>query len=225
MRLIGRAGGIVACRETPEEYIPDRPAPLQDLVNLVRATYQFANFPTFQPGMSPIGPFSFGAGRFVHGDSVFAINQLMMLPEGDIVATASTDDAELVLDHLMSLLDENLGFRLKQASAKRSYLSTVVVEFDNAFSIYIEKIGKMERAINDLLSESERHLKMLSFGREDLAVGGDQIALIENADFTIDRRAGQPFLSNRFFCVAPMRTNDHLRALEQIEAITRGDAT
>jgi hypothetical protein len=230
MKLIGRVNGVVACREAPEEYAPDRPPPMQDVINLIRATYQFANFPIIQPGINLAGPFIFSAGRFSHEDKTFAIAQLIMLQGGDIVGTASTDDSELVINHLMALLDGQFGFRLAQANIKRSYLSAVVVEFDDTFSVYIEKIGRMELAINRLLppDAKERRFKNFGFGLTDITgptVILDQLSRIENADFSIERRAGQTFFSNRFYCLAPMRTDDHLRALEQIEEIARGDAT
>jgi hypothetical protein len=226
MKLIGRVSGIVACREAPEEYIPDRPPPMQDVVNLIRETYQFVSFPVLQPGINLNGPFSFGGGRFIHQQQTFAIALLIMMAEGGIVSTTSTEDSDLVIDHLASLLDQNFGYRLKQAKLKRSYLSTMVVEFDNAFSTYIRKIDKMERLINGLLPEGaeERLFKNFGFGREELTGPvTNQIALVENADFVIERRIGHSFSSNRFYCVAPMRTRDHIRALEQIEAIARED--
>jgi hypothetical protein len=227
MKLIGRAGGVVASREPPEEYIPDQPPPLQDLINLVRTTYQFGVFPVIQPGFNTNNPLGFAAGRFVHNDQVFAVTQLMMLTHGDIVVTTSTDASELVMDDLMRLLDEQCGYRLWKANSKRSYLSSIVVEFDAAISAYIDKIARMEGVINDVLQldGDKRWFKSLTFGKIVMAeesVVTDQISLIENADFTIERRVGQPLSSNRFFCVAPMRTSDHIRALEQIEAIAHG---
>jgi hypothetical protein len=226
MKLIGHAGGVVASREPPEEYIPDRPPPLQDLINLVRETYQFGVFPVVQPGFNANGPLGFALGRFVHNGQAFAISQLMMLTHGDIVATTSTDDSELVMDDLMRLLDEQCGYRLREANNKRSYLSTIVVDFDGAFTSYIDKIARMEGVINEYLQlgSDKRWLKSLAFGRIDMvepSVVIDQISLVENADFTIERRVGQPLSSNRFFCTAPMRTSDHIRALEQIELIAR----
>jgi hypothetical protein len=184
------------------------------------------SFPVLQPGFNASQPFSYSAGRFTHGDQTLAITTLMMLVNGDIIATTSTEDSELVFDDLVRLLDEKFGFRLRHANIKRSYLSTLVVEFDNAFSSYIDKIARMEGAINSLLPPGieERYFKSISFGRSpssDPEVAIDQISAVEKADFTIERRAGQPLSSNRFYCVAPMRTADHIRALEQIEQIAR----
>jgi hypothetical protein len=228
MKVIGRAGGLVACREAQEEYMPDRPPPVRDVIDLVRDTYQFVSFPILQQGFNPNSPYVFSVGRFAHGDQAFGITQLVMLPIGDVIGTASTDDSELVLDDLMRLLDENLGFKLRQANPKRSYMSTIVVDFDNAFSSYMEKINEMEKCINSVLipGNDARWFKGISFGREEgiFEPQGvtEYISLVEKADFTIERRAGQPFSGNRFYCTAPMRTADHIRVLEQIETIMRG---
>jgi hypothetical protein len=40
---------------------------------------------------------------------------------------------------------------------------------------------------------------------------------VENAEFVIERRAAEPFYSNRFYCIAPMRTPDHIATLERID--------
>jgi hypothetical protein len=44
---------------------------------------------------------------------------------------------------------------------------------------------------------------------------------LPNADFAIERRAGEPYSSNRFFCTAPMRTEAHVRVLGLIETAMR----
>jgi hypothetical protein len=47
---------------------------------------------------------------------------------------------------------------------------------------------------------------------------------MQQADFLIERRVGSPYEANRYFCSAPMHTNDHTRVLEEIEAVARDEA-
>jgi hypothetical protein len=224
MKVIGRAGGISALREAQEEYIPERPPPAQDIINFVTATYQFVSFPILAPGVPLQGPWVFAGGRFTDGDQTFAISQLVMLPEGDIVATTSTDDSDLVLEHLMALIDDNFGYRLRSASKKRSYMSTIVVEFERSVSDCIDAISKIEGVINRGRS-SPLPFKSIAFGRDASTLAQENLLLrIESADFIIERRVAQEpkkQFDNRYFCNAPMTTDDHIKALKQIEAILR----
>jgi hypothetical protein len=224
MKVIGRAGGVSALREAQEEYIPERPPPAQDIINFVKATYQFVSFPVLAAGTPLLGPWVFAGGRFTEGEQTFAISQLVMLPEGDIVATTSTNDSDLVMEHLMALMDDNFGYRLRAASKKRSYMSTIVVEFERSVSDYIDAIGKIEEMINRGRS-SPLPFKSISFGGDTSILAQENLLLnIESANFTIERRVAQEpkqHLDNRYFCNAPMTTDDHIEALQQIEVILR----
>jgi hypothetical protein len=223
MKFIGGITGISAYREPPEEYIPERPPPIQDVINLIRATYQFASFPILGPGVSLAGPFTFAGGRFSDGSASFGISQLIMLTGGDIVATASTSDSDLVLEHLFSLMDQNFGYRLRAtAHKKKSYVSNMVVEFDESISRYIDKLTRIEELLKPFRTEDDPYrlqFKSLTFGG-DSSAGVDYLVQIERADFTIERRAEQTN-PNRYFCTAPMTTEDHQRILKQIEEIAQ----
>jgi hypothetical protein len=38
-------------------------------------------------------------------------------------------------------------------------------------------------------------------------------------DFVIERRGGEPRSANRYFCIAPVSTPEHLRLLEALERL------
>jgi hypothetical protein len=222
MKVIGGVIGLSASRELPEEYIPERPPPLQDIINLIRATYQFASFPILGPGVPLEGPFTFAGGRFSDGSQSFGISQLIMLKDGDIVATGSTSDSDLVLDHLFSLLDENFAYRWRTAHKQKSHLSTMVVEFAESLSKYVDKLARIEELLKPFRAQDHPYrlqFKSLAFGG-DTSAEVDLLIRVERADFTIERRAGQ-MSPNRYFCAAPMTTEVHLRILGQIEEIAR----
>jgi hypothetical protein len=226
MKIIGRLSGVSAFRESPEEYIPEgRQPPIQNLVELIRTTYQFVSFPIFGPGIPLNAPWVFAGGRFSDGAETFAIPQLIMLTDvgqmAIIVVTTSTSDSDLVLEHLMRLLEEKFAYRLAPTQKQRIYMSTLVVEFDQSLSTYIEKIGRME-AIIDADRPGRLLFKGLSFGQDSTATALDPqnpLIRVETADFTIERRVGQA--RNRYFCNAPMTTADHIHSLEQIEVAAR----
>lgn len=224
MKLLGPLHGFVAFKEFPEEYQPETPAPLTDVVNSIRSTYQFTVYPIFNPAGIP-ETFTFANGRFLDGDKTFAIGQLVMAPNADIAVTISTEQAERVLEHLMDLLDTNFGYRLRQAKIVKSFLSNIVVTFDRGLEEYIRQFEHMADIINRFRLPERREfaIKRLAFGDSPEPVTGvDIMAMIERGDFTIERRAGRPFGENRYFSSAPLRTQDHIRVLEQIEAVAKG---
>jgi hypothetical protein len=148
-----------------------------------------------------------------------------MTVDGDIAIATRTEQANLFLDDLMRVLDENLGYRLRSGKVTKSFLSNVVVEFDKSLEEYFEAISKMVAVINDARpGRSPFNIKRLGFGEMDISpLQTDPLVTVERADFVIERRVGHPFEENRYFCTAPMTTEDHVRVLERIEAIAHGE--
>lgn len=223
MKLIGHMNAIAAARAVPEEYLPEKGALPEDQINLLRNAYSFNTFPTMTVGSQAPTTLNFAGGRFVSGENSFAIAQLVMTQEADIVLTMTTEQASLVLDDVARLLDENLGYRLRAADRQISYVSNIVVQFDNGLEQYIDKLSKIASVINrNRPGMRPFNIKRLAFGASADAPVIDMLATIVGSDFMIERRVGQPFEKNWYFCSAPMSTGDHLRVLEDIEATVRG---
>jgi hypothetical protein len=224
MKLVGHLHGIAAYREAIEEYQPKRGSIPRDLVELVRSNYDFQVFPVLTPGTQIPGILTFSAGRYSGDGESFGINQLAMTQDGDIAAAVTTEQADVVLNDLMRLLDENLGYRLRPAHKTKSYLSTLIIEFDHGLEEYIGALSKMAEAINNMRQKMPAfNIRRLAFGTTDILQPTDPLVAIETAEFLIERRSGRPFEENRYFCSAPMTTGDHILALERIEAIARGE--
>jgi hypothetical protein len=222
MRLIGHLQGFAGFREAIEEYQPERGVVQKELIDLVRSKYEFQTFPNTTPGTGPLPIITFVGGKFASNGDSFAITQLAMTQEGDVVVAVTTEQAALVLDDLVKLLDDNLGFRLKTAHKIKRYLSNIVVEFDQGLEECIAQLSEIGNAINRLRPGLQAFsIKRLAFGAEAVTQTNDPLAAIEMADFLIERRQGSRYEANRYFCSAPMTTRDHLRALEEIEAIAR----
>jgi hypothetical protein len=224
MKVIGPLQGIAAYREAQEEYQPENGSLPRDLIELVRITYEFQVFPQLQLGMPPPAPLDFAMGQFSANDTRFVINRLIMTGDGDIAFAVRTEQADLFLDDLMRLLDENLGYRLRTGKIAKSFVSNVVVEFDQGLEEYFGSLSNMMTIINDARpGHPPFNIKRLAFGEADTSPPPtDPLVIIERADFVIERRVGRPFGENRYFCTAPMTTDDHIRTLERIEAIARG---
>jgi hypothetical protein len=221
MKLIASIQGVAAVRVSIEEVMPPSNPPIFNVVSGVRSFFDFAVAPSRESLSSGL-PIMFQGGKILDGEKEIGIHQLIMLPDGDLVASSTTDFAERGLDALVAYLNKGFGYRMEGKSAKRYYVSTVVVEFEKPFSEIIPTIG----AVQGLLSHADGkddpfQILRLSFSRGTGGMPNPQSANpldgLEKADFLIERRAGAPFSANRFFCSAPMRTSDHIRVLEEIE--------
>lgn len=219
MKFIGKLQGAAGFRESVEEYSPEKGVDSRELIELVKSTYDFQIFPTLTPG-APMPPvLTFGGGRLLASDGSIAISNLFMSQEGDVAICADTDLADLVLNSLIALLDDNLDYRLRESQKAKSYLSNIVVQFDKGLEGYINKLSSIAGIINSKRGkESEFNIKRIGFGPVDMPHTPDPLSTIEAAEFLIERRAGRPFSENRYFCSAPFSIGDHLAILERIEA-------
>lgn len=221
MKLIGPLQGYAAFRETIEEYLPKQGVVQNEIIELISRHYAFQSFPRLPPGSAPTPILIFSGGKFESGADAFAISQLVMHPNGDVVVALTTEQAETVLNDLIRLLDSELGFRLGESQKKKSLLSNLVVQFDVNFETQIAAISKICDIVNAARGgEMQVALKRLSFGHGDIEQTNDPLEMVERADFLIERRKGATYAENRFFCSAPLSTTDHVRVLEEIEAVT-----
>jgi hypothetical protein len=225
MRLIGTLQGYAAFRDALEEYLPERGIIQSEIIALIAERYSFQGFPRFPPGTPPQPVLNYVGGQFTNAEQSFAIVQLAMYQGGDVVVATTTDQAEMVLDDLIMLLDEKLGFRLGASNMKKHLLSQLVVEFDAGLETYIDKLSNMAATINRVQQEGKPpvNLKRIAFGSGDVEQPTDPLLAVANSDFLIERRQGASYETNRYFCTAPMSTTDHIRILERIEAIARGE--
>jgi hypothetical protein len=220
MKLIGVMQGYATLRAAPEEYQPERGVVYDELIQVIVERYSFQGFPRFAPGTTPPPMLNFVGGKFSEGDLSFAISQLALYPHGIVVIATNTEQAEIVLKDLVIILNQKLGYRLVSLPSRKNLLSNVVVEFDRGLESYIDMLARISYIINDARTgKPPFNIKRLAFGKSDVEQTIDPILAVENSDFLIERRQGAPYEINRYFSSAPMSTSDHLRVLEQIEAI------
>jgi hypothetical protein len=224
MKLISFTHGTVAVHVSVDEVVPKHGVNARDLIDFVATTYQFSDSPVLPPGVPPlaISAFNFQSGVMVTGDDKWPIMQLSIVRNGDIITAATTDIAETVLDDFMKRLDETIGYRFAAAKKRLSYVSNLVIQFDHGIEEKIMAVAKIETLLNREIHRNTPpfKIKRLTFGHGDITqlyVMPLAVEAVENADFVIERRSGEPYSDNRYFCSAPVRTQDHLRILEIFE--------
>jgi hypothetical protein len=218
MKFINSVSGSVVIRATEDDIIPEKGMGQGDIINCVTGLYNFASRPTVPQGTHLIFPIlAFGDGKLSKDDYTIPIPQLAMIANADVVTAQNTDLAEEVARHFMNKMDELLGFRYSTAPKQLTYLSNIVVEFENVTD---SAAFTMIYNILETYLGKPRSLKRLFFGEGDVQQQQALSSLesIDKLDFIIERRAGAPYEANRFFCSAPLSTDEHKRALSEIDA-------
>jgi len=219
MKLIASVQGTVAVRVSNDEVIPERGLLQRDLVQFVGNCYNFLVRPNIALGMTQ--PLVFQQGKFIkdEGDE-YPISQLTVFGDGDAITARSTEISDFILDDFLRKLDEGLGYRFEKSSQMRLYVSNVAVEFGAGLEEYIQALHMIEDILNNEIPRDDVPFKTkrLAFGYGDATQPAlPSLDEFKNADFLIERRAGEPYSKNRYFSSAPLRTADHVRVLEQIE--------
>jgi hypothetical protein len=227
MKVINSLQGIVALRYSHDDTMPERTVLIRDLLSFVGNAYKFSTRP--QPPPTPVVDpvFSFQSGELILGDRKLAITSITLAVGGTVVAARDTDEADIILDDVVTKLDTELGYRIKDNVKRRDYQSNIVVQFDPSLEDQISALLRAEHVINQEIPRPNAPFKTkrLAFGFGDpLRPMMRPFSLddIFNSDFVIERRAGEPYEDNRYLCAAPLRTAEHARVLEVVEQAMRG---
>jgi hypothetical protein len=226
MKLINSLQGAAAIQVSADDVLPVRGLVINDLIRFIGDTYQFIVRPQITSEIALAQHFTFQAGEFSKGDDKFAIAQLSILPNGDVITATSTDIAQMIMDDYIERLDNVLNFRFGSAKMQRFYLSSLVVEFEApGIAENIESMAKIESILNREIHRPEMpfKIKRLAFGYGD--VNAQQILSIdsiEKSDLVLERRSGEPYSNNRFYSSAPVSTSEHVRILNLIEQALAG---
>jgi hypothetical protein len=110
------------------------------------------------------------------------------------------------------------GFRNFTEAPVIRFVSQLVVEFNKPLERLIKPFEALATIVSDRLSPIYKQDVPLGFSRLDLEY--DKLthkSSIIVPKFIIERRQGIPFSKERYYCSAPIRTNEHIAILEKIE--------
>jgi hypothetical protein len=220
MKFLSSAFGVAAVKIPADTVVPLKGLIIKDLVDGIARRYEFQGKPPVQGTMqSQALVFQGGASNIDKQRT--GVMQLALVPNGDFVMAQTTEQADAILSDLLSYLEDAFGYRYSSSEQRRVYLSNVVVQFEKDFGRTFERFAEIQSLLNEGAETIPQRFqfKRLAFGTGDPSLLNLSIEAIEIADFTIERRALEPYSSNRFFCGAPMQTEKHLRVLEKLEDI------
>jgi hypothetical protein len=166
----------------------------------------------------------FADGSTVIEKTMIAINKFEMYSDGFAIECTNTDDAKSVSEELFKWAQIEFGYRDFIREPKVTFLSQVTVEFAPGF----EKLFKEWKKLQSILNASVQ--KRYGFSQDvdvhRLQWRGDAHTLLNNtlvSDFWIERKATEPYATNRWHCSGPLPTAEWVGLLEAIEALAISD--
>lgn len=186
---------------------------LPELAQLVIQRYSFLKFPNADDLQKDTQ--AFAVGKF--GD--VQINELNVYGDGIIVSgRCSTQKLEAFTQDLFDVV-QGLGYSQSDIFEPEMYFeSSVVVRARKDLANSFGPPPRTTSLVQDALTKQTR-AKFLPFATHfETDLQGPKTRR-RPVRFTLERRAGIPFDKHVFFSQAPIRTEDHLALLEQIEAL------
>jgi hypothetical protein len=155
---------------------------------------------------------------FLHGyfNNRFVIDKFQVYSNGLLVAAkVSTDECDEFLNDVVDWVTERGGIQYKDTDRKTFYSSNIEAELAAPISAAFPQFSRLGQQVSDAL-RTYGHIV------PDMDVSALALSLDPTSTFRIERREGMPVDERLYFCVAPLRTADHIRLLEEAEKILFG---
>lgn len=183
----------------------------------IKNRYKFVTAPNIETLLLQQPNVVFEHGKF--GDAV--IRKFSTHNDGMIAETqAGTNNAEEFLDDLVKwACDEYGGTVLEINDTYRVYDSHLIVQME----INLEEKMAFLNFINDELSSQIKDYGIIPLDYHasgfSLSTDNSKVHGLSTSPFRVDRRTGQRFSNNLYYCSAPLKTADHIHLLEKIENV------
>ncbi len=219
----GRAGIIVPIGEV----LPLTGLYLPDLCASIAEKYSFAS----SPGLTPLNELQnkgaeFQLGKLQLGDEEHNIQKFIVVAEGFVASAWSTEVARKLPEDFLAWASDNHGFRIDPSTFNRYFfLSQVIVEFEAPVANIVRNFEALSGSVRKTFQstygvDNQFQFSSLSIDYDRTVVSDSKLNQL--SQFTLERQIDKPFSSNRFFCQAPLRTDDHIRLLEELEKRLKG---
>jgi hypothetical protein len=171
-------------------------------------------------------PLTLQNGMAIIGEKKIIITRLDVFTDVSriVVQTVTTDEGDIVLDDISSVLEGACGFRNLKEFTTRQYVSNCIVQFEKSIEEYISALSEIQKIISPALKaatgiDQEPQVERIGFAFDPTLLPASKA---QTLGFILERRIESPFSENRYFSGAPLRTNDHIRVLEQIGRALEG---
>jgi hypothetical protein len=225
MKLITSIQGSVIAKYSADDAASDQGTLSREVVEFIGSAYNFSLKPEVPPGLLVNPIFVFQSGKLSDDDGQFVIHQVTFAPGAIILTAKDTELATRLINKIIITLDEKYGSKIRQSIRTTQYMSVISVEFGPALEEQVRSFERAQAMLNREIRRPERPfaLKRLSFGGGDVQQLFAQFSVddIQNTDFTIERRQGEPYELNRYHCSAPISTPELVRIVGLFEEVMR----
>jgi hypothetical protein len=222
MRVVNYDASRVTSLFPFEEVTPLSGANDREIIEAVGNRYKFLKIPDLAKDDVAKDGFKFASGQFTFESSLFRLGEFSIFRDGLVINAATTNGSEAFLNDVIMFMRESFSFRDFTTKPRLFFQSQMVVEFDRSPEKLLRSLDQIAEIISAPLKEAYDPAIHMQFSRLDFDVdrspGKPPINRLVQR-FGIERRLDIPFEKQRFFCVAPMRTNTHIAALEAIEKL------
>ena len=188
---------------------------LADAIRLISDRYGFTQTPSIEDAQTKGAVF--WGGRLVSGTQKFNIREIGILNDGIYAAAQDTATADFILDDILTWAEHAVGLRPSITKIPRKYDNAAVVEFEADIEARLDIFSELISSYNEMLASLYNEAVSVSLYQIGFAFDSLEVNLSINSNFTIERRIGLPFSSNRYYCIAPLKSEMHIELLEKFE--------
>jgi|GEM_PF-1947357 len=160
--------------------------------------------------------YKFGTGQFPLKGKKSVIVEFAIYADGIVADARNSEIAETFLDDIIHFMQSEFEFRQFTTEPKRYFWNQIVVEFEKP----IERLFPSFEKISGIISRYLNSDMSMSLARFDLqAEKGLQADAGPSPKFILERRVGIPYKNERYYSSAPIKTDEHITLLEEIERL------
>ena len=215
MKIISNEAGRARQMLVADEVHPIGGYYLTETIRLVAERYGFSQTPSFEDAQKTGAVFK--DGRLVSGTKKINIQEIGYLNDGIYAIAQDTTTADFILDDLLTWAEQAVGLRPSITKIPRQYDNAAVVEFESDIEKRLDIFNELISSYNEMLASLYNEAVSVSLYQIGFAFDSLEANLLVNTKFTIERRIGLPFSSNRYYCIAPLKTEMHIELLEKFE--------
>lgn len=223
MRIISYESARVTMLFPFEEIAPLGGADGKNIVSTIAHKYSFSVFPDMSSSREELDKkgLIFEGGVFEYDGKQVNILRLSVHSDGVNVDANVSDSADMFLSDILLFLRSTFGFREFTSRPKTHYWSIIVVEFDSPMARLINRYQHIANLVHDNVAPHyEDGLPPCGLSRLEFRWDTSKPEIREPGPrFFIERRLNIPFERERYFSGASMRTQDHERALQDMERL------
>lgn len=198
-----------------EEIVPLEGINGPEAIAKIQQRYEFLKTPDPAIGREDAAKngYKFGTGQISLNGKKSIVVEFAIYTDGIVADAKNSEIAEKFLDDIILFMQNEFGFRQFTTEPTRHFWNQAVIEFERPLEGLFPSFDNVSGAISRFLGAGT----LMRFARLDLQGEKGPTPNSAPPKFVLERRAGIPFDRERYYSSAPLRTEDHVAVLEEIE--------